>query len=324
MKISVVVPVYNVEQCIERCIQSIVNQDYHNIEILLIDDGSTDSSPQICDNYAREYDNITVFHKKVNEGLSEARNTGIKAATGDYILFVDSDDSIDENTCQRFIDALNEREADLVVGNLRVVRGTDISPRHHKNSNCGSIVSGEEYLVNELEAKTMYMAVWLCLYATKFLRDNNLYFKYGILHEDEEFTPRVFLAAKRVIPTDIEFYNHIIREGSITTQKNLTSNAKSICLICNELKPYFDAVQNEKLKFLLKEHLVDISFKIFFDAKLYKKENKYLIDVAFLKRNAKSRKNRIRLILLLISKRLLYMLNVCRVNIRSLLRGERS
>lgn len=114
MKISIIVPVYNVEKYLDQCIQSIVNQTYKNIEIILIDDGSTDSSGQICDNYAQKDERIRVVHK-TNSGLSASRNLGLALSQGEYIMFLDSDDWIDTNTCQIAVDKIKVCHSDIVL-----------------------------------------------------------------------------------------------------------------------------------------------------------------------------------------------------------------
>ena len=111
-KISVIVPVYNVEQYLERCVDSIINQTYKNLEIILVNDGSTDNSGKLCDELAKRDDRIRVIHKE-NGGLSDARNTGIEEAEADLIGFIDSDDYIDENMYELLIDNLRETNADL-------------------------------------------------------------------------------------------------------------------------------------------------------------------------------------------------------------------
>ena len=111
--ITIIVPVYNVEKYLERCTQSLVNQTYQNIEIILVDDCSTDSSPEICDRLAQTDNRIKVIHKEKNEGLGFARNTGIENASGDYILFIDSDDYFDLNTCEITKAKLEESGADI-------------------------------------------------------------------------------------------------------------------------------------------------------------------------------------------------------------------
>ena len=111
-KISVIVPIFNSEQFINRCVESILNQTYKNLEIILVDDGSTDDSGKICDQYALTDSRITVIHK-INEGVSKARNMGIDASKGDLISFVDADDFLDVNMYEELINHLNENPADI-------------------------------------------------------------------------------------------------------------------------------------------------------------------------------------------------------------------
>ena len=111
--ISIIVPVYNVEKYLERCVKSIQNQTYSDLEIILVDDGSPDSSGALCDQYAKEDKRIKVIHKK-NGGLSEARNYGIEAATGSYIMFIDSDDWIDLDMAEMLCKLSNKYDADIV------------------------------------------------------------------------------------------------------------------------------------------------------------------------------------------------------------------
>ena len=122
--LTVVIPVYNVEKYLKRCIESILIQEWKNYDILLVDDGSTDSSPQICDDYAKVYDFISVIHKK-NGGLSEARNTGISHAKGDYVYFPDSDDWLEPQTFKELADVLESQEFDIVSFNREFVKGEE-------------------------------------------------------------------------------------------------------------------------------------------------------------------------------------------------------
>ena len=115
-KISIIVPVYKVEKELDRCVQSLLKQTYKNLEIILVDDGSPDHCPILCDQYALEDERIRVIHKK-NGGLSDARNAGLNLATGEYVLYVDSDDYIELDTCERFIKAAGNQKIDIVVGN---------------------------------------------------------------------------------------------------------------------------------------------------------------------------------------------------------------
>ena len=118
VRVSVVIPVYNVEKYLVQCLDSVVAQDYKDIEVILVDDGSTDSSGLICDEYAKKYQFIDVIHKK-NGGLGYARNTGIERAKGDYITFIDSDDIVGKQMITNLINQIDRNGADTVVGGFR-------------------------------------------------------------------------------------------------------------------------------------------------------------------------------------------------------------
>ena len=111
--VSIIIPIYNVEQYLDRCIKSVINQTYKNIEIILVDDGSTDKCPEICDQYAQKDNRIVVIHKE-NGGLSSARNAGMKVLKGEYMLFADSDDWIKENTVEELLQIAIEHDVDFV------------------------------------------------------------------------------------------------------------------------------------------------------------------------------------------------------------------
>ena len=308
--ISIVVPVYKVEEYLGKCVESLINQTHKKIEIILVDDGSPDNCPKICDDYGLRDKRIKVIHKK-NGGLSDARNAGLKEAKGEYVLFVDSDDYIDLDACQRFINIidLNSCKPDVVVGNARRIENDRIVEMAHKFDSKGAIVTGEEYLKKELKSNSMYMAAWLNLYNREFLISNDLFFKYGLIHEDEQFTPRVFLKADRVIGTDITFYNYLIREGSITTQKNKIRNAEHLISTCKELEKIYEKIDNQELKLLLLDNLVNKYLNVFQVAGLHNKKYSYLIDNEFLNDKAHTARNKKRVMLWKFNKSLYYYAN---------------
>lgn len=306
MKISIIVPIYNVEKYLKKCIESLINQTYRNIEIILVDDESPDNCPLLCEEYKNKDSRIKVIHKK-NGGLSDARNKGLEEATGEYILFVDSDDYIKLDTCMNFINILCSKYVDIVVGNaVKIINNKREFIKHtSKNS---KIISGKEYLKKELLNNSMQMMVWLNLYRRDFLLKNSLFFKKGLLHEDEEFTPRAFLKADKVLPTDITFYNYIIRENSITTKKNQMKNVCHIYEICKELDFIYNNLEDKELKNLLKNDLFEKYLGKLQKFYLYNKKDlkKIEINKKFLKDKAYSLKNKIRLFLLLLNTSLYF------------------
>lgn len=306
--ISIVVPIFKVEDYLNRCVQSLINQTYSAIEIILVDDGSPDRCPDMCNNFAKQDKRIKVIHKE-NGGLSDARNCGLKAANGEYVLFVDSDDYIDINACSEFVKAIGIQEPDIVVGAAKRIESGKTTYMRHQIAAAGQVFTGEQYLKTILASGTMYMAAWLNLYRRTFLLDNRLGFKVGLLHEDEQFTPRAFLKAEVVIATDIVFYNYIVREDSITKKKDLSLNGIHIIQTCYELADIYENLDDDNLKKLLDDNLVTKYLYGFQIGKLYQKNYKNLIDKKFIWQRALSAKNRRKAFLFVISKKLYFYLN---------------
>ncbi|MEK0313681.1 glycosyltransferase [Cohnella sp. 56] len=306
--ISIIVPIYNVEQYIHACISSIINQTYQNIEVFLVNDGSPDKCPEICDYYAEIDNRVTVIHKQ-NGGLSDARNAALKVARGKYILFVDSDDFIELNACEQLINQEKGNDPEIIVGNAWRIEGKTRKPLYKRNNSNEYFITGTQYLLQELQAGNMHMAVWLNLYKRDYLISNNFEFKKGLLHEDEQFTPRVFLKAKKVLKTEILFYNYIIRQGSITNGENKEINAQHMMKTFKELEDIYKNIEPEILRKFLNNDLVDKYFHIVHSAKLHKKEYSYLIDKSFLKNKAFTKKNKFRVMVFLVSKKSYFLIN---------------
>lgn len=251
--ISIIVPVYNVEEYLERCIESIIKQTYENIELILVDDGSPDKCPQICDKWKNKDSRIQVIHKK-NGGLSSARNAGIEVATGEYILFVDSDDCIVPEACEKLITYADD--VDLVVGEATIYENNKITHRIHTNLKENFIYSGLECAVEEIKAGEWFAAACYNMYRRKFIIENDLFFVEGILHEDIDYLPRLFLAAQTVKYMHYEFYEYIIRESSI-------------CSVKGE-KNFNDLMNTYSRWTHLNEKILDAKVKKMFDGELVK------------------------------------------------------
>lgn len=218
MKISVIIPVYNVEKYLEQCVDSVIALK-GNIEILLVDDGSRDSSGALCDTFSAKDNRITVIHKE-NGGLSDARNAGIKAATGDYLFFIDSDDFIDPESTERMLLQL-ENNPDILMG-LYKNYYSDTAVSEPENSLVFKGMKGlyemQEFLsMVPADGNTDYITAWRFIVKADLIRENNLFFMKGIYHEDEEWTERLFLKAKNLLVANEYFYLYRqAREGAIT------------------------------------------------------------------------------------------------------------
>lgn len=245
--ISIIVPIYKVEKELDRCVQSLLKQTYKNLEIILVDDGSPDRCPELCDQYALEDSRIYVIHKE-NGGLSDARNAGLKKATGEYILYVDSDDYIELDSCERLINAANRREVDIVVGNAIMEKPDGCEMMVHTATPAGQIYDAKNFIKKAICAYQWYAPAWLNMYRREYLLQNELYFKKGIYFEDVEMLPRVFLPAKRITCIEGVFYHYVIRENSIMTSEKDEKKKWDSIQILREWKACFDTVEDLELR----------------------------------------------------------------------------
>lgn len=244
VQLSIVVPIFNVEQYLRKCVASLLNQDMSlsEYEIILVDDESPDACPQICDSYAAAYENIRVIHRK-NGGLSAARNSGIEVAKGEYLMFVDSDDYLQPNVLGSLIGQMEDQRLDVLRYNYYNVRAKVSGVQctvckgepleyevfePHKNAKpyfdySSEVVDGETFL-NERLGYACYAWAFLIKRAM-FYKDLgfkifDLRFTEGIYFEDTDWTPRMLMRAKRVASTELRVYNYFWREGSITLPDN--------------------------------------------------------------------------------------------------------
>lgn len=292
---SIIIPVYKVENYLDKCVQSTINQTYSNIEIILVDDGSPDRCPFLCDEYAKKDSRIKVIHKE-NGGLSDARNAGIRKASGEYIIFLDSDDYIELDTCERLL-PFTKDNYDIIAGD-GVSYGAEKRLSHSFDIPFG--ISGREYMKAALYHKQMPMTGCLYIYKRSFLSENNLTFKYGILHEDEQFTPRAFLKAESVANSGVRFYNYMVRDDSITTKKDYRKNAVDLYDTCMELTEIYAQLEDIKLKELLLDSLVVKYLSLFQTGRLFQYGREF-IHKKFVRKNAYLTKTKLKAYLFCLS-----------------------
>ncbi len=262
-KISVIVPVYNVEQYLSRCIDSILNQTYKDFEVLLIDDGSLDGSSKICDFYSEKDSRITVIHQE-NQGLSFARNTGIEYSlrknTSEWIAFVDSDDWIHEHYLKFLYSAATKHEASIVVCDY--LKTTEIGMTSEKiNEVKIELINSTKYYI---ENNTSATVVWNKLYSAKLFSDSSCRFPIGKIHEDEFFSYKLFDSCNRnqeidfLIFTDQDLPNGVCVNQNIKWNKlsfdglkelinsklSINVNLKRPYKLC-DLKPFYGLIFDE-------------------------------------------------------------------------------
>lgn len=243
MKFSIIVPVYKVESYLRDCVDSIITQNYSDLEVILVDDGSPDNSPQICDEYKKKDERVKVIHKE-NGGLSSARNAGLDEANGDYIIFVDSDDWIDNGCLKAFAETI---EASSYPDVLMTVK-TSV----YEDGSFLEVQNFAEYLEGGFNKDRA--VDWLLLYgksvgapnkviSRKLIEKYHLRFLKGILHEDFDWTFKICLYAETFCGYANPWYNYkMVREGSITnhiTHRNINS-------IITTTQIYYDLFKSNK------------------------------------------------------------------------------
>ena len=285
IKFSIIIPVYNVKEYLKRCVDSVVKQTYSDIDILLIDDGSTDGSGEECERLAQKDVRIRVIHQK-NEGLSAARNTGLQNAHGEYIIFLDSDDYISPDCCERFMEVISNDTYDIVAADAYIVKGTQIKHQTVDRSHIAVPTDGRTFLSDCLKSGYTSMCAPFALYRRAFVVDNELWFIPGLLHEDQLWTPQVFLKAQKVTYIRHLFYYHWIREDSIGNSSWSTRRYNDIQTVCKKLYPIY-AEQGECSPVFL-----DNLCMLYMDAVNRSKDRK--ADKAFMKKTAFGRINRMK------------------------------
>lgn len=251
VEISIIVPVYNVEKYIKRCINSILQQSFNNYELILIDDGSTDLSAEICEDYAKRYSFILCIHT-INQGQAVARNIGIKVARGEYIAFVDADDYIAYNYLEELYQIIKEKNSDIAVCDFYVVNseGKIIYDRYKKQNISNEIVwntCGKNQKVDLLFSQKVMNYMWNKLYKSKLF--DEIIFPYGRRYEDIAIMYKLFDIAGQIACSTKKLYYYVNNPVG-TTNKCIDVDIKSISLVCNEIEKYFSNFDREKPAFM--------------------------------------------------------------------------
>ena len=241
MKISIIIPIYNVEPYVERCLKSVMAQTYQGpIECLIVDDYGTDNSMDVVERVVNAYQGLIVFkiiHHEHNRGLSAARNTGMDAATGDYLFFLDSDDEISKNCIEALASPLNEELYDLVVGSITTSDNEGFDKWVALKLKDGDVLRGKDI-------ENTYPGKWNCmsqnkLYRTAFIRKNMLRFKDNLIHEDELWSIQVACLAQSLRAVNQNTYLYYIREKSLTTASyNEDRKCKMLKVIVAEIAQF--------------------------------------------------------------------------------------
>ena len=243
--ISIIIPVYNVEKYLNKCLNSVIEQTYKNIEVILIDDGSTDNSGKICDEYAKNDIRIKIIHQQ-NGGVSTARNNGLEHATGKYITFVDSDDYIEKEMIETMAKKIMKKNADIVI--------CGVTDRDEENNIINQSLNKKENVFNNIEAikemldeKLFYSVCWAKLYKKELFRNIKFNSKIRIA-EDMDVLYRVFYKSNKIIQIPERLYNWTSRGDSVTKGNDMSKWQDEIDVCeniikfceenCNEIEDY--------------------------------------------------------------------------------------
>ncbi len=235
--VSIIIPIYNVEDYLERCLNSVVNQTYKNLEIILVNDGSTDRCKKICDDYQKKDDRIKVIHKE-NGGLSDARNAGIEIAKGEYISFIDSDDYVSNDYIEYMYNMIKNTSSKLAICGVKEVwaHTTIVEEAHTKSES----LTAKQTLRNLL----LDQGIEICAYAKLYHRDlfKEIRFPKGKVYEDSAVMYKLIMLADKIVYGDKKCYYYIARNGSISKHKDFNLNENDYIKHTNEM-----------LEFLLKK-----------------------------------------------------------------------
>ena len=233
VKVSIIVPVYNVEKYIKKCLDSLVRQTLKEIEIIVVNDGSPDNSQKIIDKYVKKYPNKVKSYIQKNGGQGSARNFGLTKATGEYVGYVDSDDFVELDMYERMYNKAKEEKSDIIVcgsynvNEITALKETDL----------------DKMIFDDMKQNAFFgrMAVWNKIYKKELLTKNNLEFRSKIWYEDVDFTLKALSYAKKITYVNKPFYNYLIREGSTMNNSNIDRNL--------EILEAFDCIlKNKKIK----------------------------------------------------------------------------
>lgn len=306
--VSVVVPVYNAAKCLEDTLQSILNQTYSNLEIILVNDASIDESLNICERYASVDSRIKLINHQSNKGQSISRNDALNIAQGEYICFVDSDDLICQEAIERLVCESQKRDVDVLGFNAKVISSKN-EALYAKCSYEDDVLTGEDYLIRMISSDQLYDVVWMFFYKASLINDNHIRFVEGRVFEDEIWVPQVLMSANKVSYLDYPAYNYFIREFSTMTRKDINFKKYNDALHnCKQLVQMSTKIKNAKNQHIFADYVV----------RIYMESTKYLIacdeydykaiDYKFIKENIFYRSTLIKYFVYRISKRLYFKL----------------
>lgn len=264
MKVSIIIPVYNVAKYIRECVISVIKQSYNDIEMILVDDCGHDNSIEIAIQTIEEYNysKAKIIHHNANKGLSAARNTGIKESEGDFILFLDSDDCLHKDAIKKLMDTYNkDTESDFIIGGLKTFGLKDITyPLLSKEILYTTDEIFDDYILKKWNAMACNKMI-----KKDFIYKNNLFFIEGVYHEDMDFSFRLALSAKRMSCCKDITYFYLIRDNSITTSKKIKNFIDFINIIKQNIGIITQRNDIKYNKTNFSNFIIELFYNMYFD-----------------------------------------------------------
>lgn len=282
--ISIIVPIFNVSKYLDNCVESILNQNYKNIELILVDDGSTDGSEKKCDDWAQKDSRVVVIHKE-NGGSADSRNVGMEAAKGEYIGFVDSDDWIAPEMYEKLIEVIHERNLDMSVCFFKAV--SDENYEFNNTEYPTTEYTGRDFanlIIAEKKPRISY-AIWKCLYKREVIKDIKFY-KGVHYNEDAVFLIESLWNAKKMAFIDAPMYYYRVHESSISNIDISEKRINDILFKCQWLLNYYEKNANDsEIKKVRKCVINELLSYLRLTSKQKNLDNSYVIIKKYIKKN---------------------------------------
>ena len=289
--ISIIVPVYNVEKYLSRCVDSILNQTFTDFELILVDDGSTDKSGDICDEYKSKDNRVKVIHKS-NEGVSVARNIGLDISTGEYIGFIDSDDYVELDMLRKIINLAKEKDCYVLEYAYKILEDNEVVDDKINNLKVEVIENNVEFAIERVIDNPFCNVVWNKIYKRDIVKDIRFNRNFNIC-EDVEYTYKAILNSNKYVITNEKMYFYNQRENSLCRNEEYSLEKVRSSLECQ--KSRLDALKsykiNNKIIFKAEERLCNDIFRHYVLAKRIKDKNESKVILNYLKDLFKEKKS---------------------------------
>lgn len=270
--ITVAVPIYNAEKYLNYCIESIIKQTYKNLQILLINDGSTDDSLKICKKFAAIDKRIKIISKK-NGGVGSARNVALRNATGSYITFVDSDDYIDVDYVYKMYHLCKKNECDISMVGFKEVKDYIDIRSNNNDKDYVDVLTNYEILNNLFTNKDIsYIVPWCKLYKLELFTRNNIFYPENVIADDEGTTYKLFYYANKIAISNEKLYYYVYREGSLSKSTFTVENLKTLEIFLERYK-FFEKSSNDFFKVLSFKYYIKILIDYYCLSKINLKNN---------------------------------------------------